>query len=113
MPWASLERVLPVQGAMTRTSSSFFGPMGSASGMRVSTGLPQMASALRRCSSAVPKRLSSVAAEWEKMGMTVCSLARASITGKTLEKVQKEPHMAKPMVITFPPSLEAGWLSGP
>ena len=65
-------------------------------GSRLGVYYAEKASALRRCSSAVPKRLLSVAAEWEKMGMTVCSLARASITGKTLEKVQKEPHIANP-----------------
>ena len=41
--------------------------------------------------------LSMVAAAWEKMGVTVCSLDSCSRMGNTWEKVQKEPQRAKPM----------------
>ena len=58
MPQASLPRVLPVQGAMTSTSRSFLGPMGSASSMVWMMGRPQSASSRARKSAAAPKRVS-------------------------------------------------------
>jgi hypothetical protein len=47
MLWASFARVLPVQGAITSASSSFFGPMGSAWAMVRMGAVPQISSA--RC----------------------------------------------------------------
>ena len=60
MEWASFARVFPVQGAITRISNSFFGPMGSAWQMGQMGSRPQIWVALTKCSFAVPNRLSMV-----------------------------------------------------
>ena len=60
MPQASFASVLPVQGAMTRQSSSFFGPIGSACAMVWRISWPQIASMRVRKSAAAPKRVSVV-----------------------------------------------------
>ena len=80
MPLASRDRVLPVQGAMTSTSRSFLGPMGSALGMVSMTRLSQMRSISRMNSWAGPKRLSVSALFSEMMGVTspYLALARSS-----------------------------------
>src|SRR5699024_572399 len=56
MPQASFPMVFPVQGAITSTSSSFFGPMGSASLTLPITVCPVIFSTAEINSSAVPKR---------------------------------------------------------
>ena len=68
MPWASLARVLPVQGAMTRTSARFCGPNGSASTMVRMAGRPAARSTRAMRSSASPKRVSYRAVFSERMG---------------------------------------------
>ena len=45
--WASLLKVLPVQGAMIKASNSFLGPIGTTSAMVHSGVLPQIS--VRRC----------------------------------------------------------------
>ena len=70
IPRASFARVLPVQGAISSASSGSFGPRGSASAMLVTTGRPASASRRRRCSRAVPKRLSVCAAVSLMMGIS-------------------------------------------
>ena len=107
MLWESFARVFPVQGAMTRASSSFLGPMGSAWAMVVRGARPQISSAFARNSSGVPKRLETLSTAWEKMGITWYSSDSFFMTGNRLEKVQNEPHIAKPMVILPPPSQAA------
>ena len=71
MPAASLAMVLPVAGAITRTSSSPFGPMGSTAGMSHSTSRPVSSSIRSIRSSEVPKRVSVKAEVSEAMGITV------------------------------------------
>ena len=68
MPFASLERVFPVQGAITIISIRPFGPMGSACGMVVIGAFPVNSLACAKNSSLVPKREFSVAACSEKTG---------------------------------------------
>ena len=68
MPWASLARVLPVQGAMTRTSARSCGPNGSASTMVRMAGRPAARSTRAMRSSASPKRVSYRAVFSERMG---------------------------------------------
>ena len=103
MLWESFANVFPVQGAMINMSSSFFGPMGSTSEILRQTGFPQISSTRRRCSSAVPKRLSVQALLGDRMGTHVWSLTNSSKTGNTFAKVQKEPHIQKPIFIAIPP----------
>lgn len=113
-PAASLPRVFPVQGQRMSRSSSFWGPMGSAAFIVAMTRWSQMRSISRIRSWALPKRVSVAAVHSETMGTTFLHRARTcSRAAMARAWVQKEPHMAKPMVITFPPSIEAGWLSGP
>ena len=45
-----------------------------------------------------------VEAASEKMGVTVWMLATASMEEKAFSYVQKEPHIANPMFIQFPPA---------
>ena len=71
MPEASFPRVFPVQGAMTSTSSSFRGPMGSASWTEDMGLCPVSLSTVERKASAVPKRVSVVRQASETMGSTV------------------------------------------
>lgn len=71
MPAASLAMVLPVAGAMTSTSSSPFGPMGSTDGRSHSTSFPVRSSSFSNRSSEVPNRVSVNAAFSDAMGMTV------------------------------------------
>ena len=59
-PAASFARVLPVHGATTSTSSSFFGPMGSASRTLPITLCPVRLSTRAKKSSALPNRVSVV-----------------------------------------------------
>ena len=61
MPFASLDNVFPVQGAMTRISISPLGPMGSAPGMVVIGSLPVMAFARSRKEALVP----NLESRWE------------------------------------------------
>ena len=68
MECASFARVFPVHGAMISASSSFFGPMGSTASMLHSGLLPQISSAVCRCSGARPNRLLIDADEKEKEG---------------------------------------------
>ena len=76
-PFANRASVLPVQGAMTSTSSSFWGPMGSAFWMESMTRLSQMRSISRMNSWAAPKRVSVSALFSEMMGVTAPYLAFA------------------------------------
>ena len=71
MPQASLPSVLPVQGAITSRSSSFFGPMGSACAMVWMTGRPVISSALRTQSCAFPKRVSVAYAFSDMIAVTL------------------------------------------
>ena len=71
MEWASFARVFPVQGAITKASKSFFGPMGSTCSIVLRGAVQQISPAQRICSRVLPKRLSMVLAEKEKMGVTV------------------------------------------
>ena len=61
-PWESLERVLPVQGAISSASRGREGPRASASAMVVMTGPPVSSMSRRMFSTAVPKRVSVSAA---------------------------------------------------
>ena len=60
MPFANLDKVFPVHGAMTSMSNKAFGPMGSASGIVVIGFLPVISSAFFKKSSQFPNRLSVV-----------------------------------------------------
>ena len=71
MPLASFAMVLPVAGAITSTSSSFLGPMGSTDGMSHRTSCPVRSSSRSSSSSDVPKRVSVKAEASEAMGITV------------------------------------------
>jgi len=68
IPFASLDSVFPVQGAMTRMSNNAPGPIGSASGMVVIGFRPVISSARFRKSLQLPNRLSVVDAWSEKIG---------------------------------------------
>ena len=68
IPFASLESVLPVQGAMTRMSISPFGPIGSAAGIVVIGAWPVRSSARSRKEALVPKRESREEALSENTG---------------------------------------------
>ena len=70
IPAASFARVLPVAGATTRRSKSFFGPTGSTWAMLSRGGAPQMASIRLRKSLALPKRESVEPAAKDKIGIT-------------------------------------------
>ena len=99
MPQASLPSVFPVQGAMMSRSSSFLGPMGSASRMEEMTRRSQIRSISRISSWAGPKRVSVAAVHSETMGITVEKRAfTCSRASMALAWVQKEPHTAKPTV---------------
>ena len=67
IPFASLDSVLPVHGAITRMSTSDLGPIGSAPGMVVMGSLPLIAFARSRKSAQLPKRLSVVEARSENI----------------------------------------------
>ena len=71
IPAASFASVLPVQGAITSRSSSFFGPIGSTWEIVSQTGRRQIASIRVRKSAAAPKRLSMLAAAPDRIGWTV------------------------------------------
>ena len=58
MPFASLAKVFPVQGQMTRASKGMVGPNGSAAGTVRMAGRPQMASTRETRLVAEPKRVS-------------------------------------------------------
>ena len=82
---------------MTSTSSSFWGPMGSALGMESMTLRSQRRSISRRNSWAGPNRLSVPALFSETMGVTSPYLALArSRAGITSLYVQKDPQKANP-----------------
>ena len=97
MPEASLPSVLPVHGAMISRSSSFFGPIGSASRTVWIISFP-VASAmrLRKCS-AVPKRVSVSYAVSDIIGVisNPASVRRGSCSS-VFASMQKEPHIANP-----------------
>ena len=57
-PRANLASVLPVQGATSTRSSSFFGPMGSTSGNVCQISRPQISRRRERMAAALPKRVS-------------------------------------------------------
>ena len=98
MPLASFAMLLPVQGATSTRSSSFFGPMGSTCTMESITQCPVSAQS-RCCSSAAfIKRVSNRAALKDRIGYRSAPSAfiRSSIAS-TGAKVQKEPVMAQPM----------------
>ena len=97
MPAASLAMVFPVAGAITRTSSSPLGPMGSTDGMSQSTSCPVKSSNRSIRSSEVPKRVSVKAEISDAIGMTVSySCTSFSSSASTFSWVQKEPHIANP-----------------
>ncbi len=68
MPFASLERVFPVQGAMTKISTSPLGPMGSAAGIEVIGIWPVRFFARSRKEALVPNLESREEAFREKTG---------------------------------------------
>ena len=99
-PFASLARVLPVQGQMTSTSSRCLGPMGSALAMLSTTLRPQMRSISRMKSWAAPKRVSVAAPASETMGSTSPYLdCTRSSTSMASLYVQKEPQKANPIFL--------------
>ena len=67
MPWESFARVLPVQGAMTSASKSFFGPMGSTAAMVQSGSRPHISLSRKIYDSALPNRLSILPALSDKI----------------------------------------------
>ena len=69
MPRASFDMVFPVQGATTMASKSFFGPMGSASGMVVMGFLAVTIDSLEKSSSFSRKRVEVFATIGERMGV--------------------------------------------
>ena len=71
MPFASLAMVLPVAGAITSTSNSFLGPMGSTDRMSHRTSCPVRSSSRSSRSSEAPKRVSVKAEVSDTMGITV------------------------------------------
>ena len=101
IPLASFPRVFPVQGAIISRSSSFWGPMGSASLMVEMTRWSQMRIISRIRSWASPNRVSAAAVYSDTMGITWANRAftcsRASMARLW---VQKEPHMANPTVFS-------------
>src|SRR5699024_4404163 len=97
MPQASFPMVFPVQGAITSTSSSFFGPMGSASLTLPITVCPVISSTAELNSSAVPERGLVCRQIAETMGCTVSYSSHSfSSSRSTFPWVQKEPHSANP-----------------
>ena len=101
MPPASFPRVFPVHGAMISRSSSFWGPMGSASLMVEITRWSQMRIISRIRSWAFPNRVSSSAVNSDTMGITRANRARTCSRASMARLwVQKEPHTANPMVLS-------------
>lgn len=101
IPFASLARVLPVQGATSKRSVLFWGPMGSAPGRSKIGGQPQISVTRARKSAAFPKRVSVAAAAGERMGrMEKPCLLHSSMAVNVREKVQKEPQTANPRRIS-------------
>ena len=97
IPDDSFASVFPVQGAMTRASIMFLGPMGSAPVIVCIISLPQIFSILSLKLSAVPKRVSVLYALKDIIGtISVPEFFSSSIYGITLSNVQNDPHKAKP-----------------
>src|SRR5690606_26631524 len=102
MALASLLTVLPVQGAITSTSSVLFGPSGSASTIEEMISFPVRSFNCFRQSSALPKRVSVVRSDWEMIGMTFAPASTNRwICGITSSKVQWEPDSANPTVLSL------------
>ena len=98
-PRLSFARVLPVQGAITSKSHIFFGPIGSVSTAVVSTLFPVISFARLTISLALPKRVSVDEALPDMIGITSYPSSISSlICSNAFVKVQKEPHIANPMV---------------
>lgn len=93
---ASFAKVLPVHGAITRASNSFFGPIGSAEGIAEIIFDLQIPSILFLKYSAFPKRVSVENAAGLIMGVIAYISASFSSSDITLSKVQKDPVKAKP-----------------
>ncbi len=95
IPSAIFASVFPVQGDTTSISNIRFGPMGSAAVISWIIGFPQRSQRRLRWLCAVPKRVSSVYALSDIIGVTsqpsVISRSRHSIEA---EKVQNEPQSA-------------------
>ena len=108
MPLANLARVLPVQGAMTSTSSSCLGPMGSASRTDSTAPWPQISSAACRKSAARPNRVSVAPVVSDRIGtilgysLAVSSMARMAFSKVQNDPVRANPTRASPMVLTPP-----------
>ena len=85
IPFASFASVFPVHGKMTSRSSRLLGPIGSASLMVRIGGKPVISSALFKKLSAVPKRLSILCAESEKM---VCMTAPSFWSASSASKIR-------------------------
>ena len=109
MPFAIFPRVFPVVGAIISKSSSFLGPIGSASGRVLIISFPVISVISSAKSLAEPNRVSVVNAVSDIMGTTLNpSLLSLAIIGITFLNVQNEPHIANPKFSTFFPPYRSG-----
>ena len=99
IPFASFAIVLPVHGAITKASSIFFGPIGSASGIFSITPLSHISSIRFLKSADFPNLVSVSALLFENIGTIFTYFFRFSAAAITLENVQYDPVTAKPTVI--------------
>ena len=106
IPSDSFASVFPVQGTMTKTSNSFFGPAGSASGIVKIPHSPVIFCTSATKSAAFPKRVSSFAAFSENTGITRQPRAfKSRSVSFSFSCVQKDPVMATPTVFRFSVSI--------